>query len=159
MSEIPPASFRSGGRSGYSDAIKNDPRHVEARKRPGRVEVRFAETDCAVQTREGVVHARPGDALLTGAAGERWRVSRRHFADKYAPLDPSAAGAAGAAGFYRALPYRVLALRMHVAFEVVFGDGLSRLSGRPGDWLIDYGDGSLGIVAPSIFTETYETLD
>ena len=83
-------------------------------------------------------------------------MSRQHFAEKYEPLDPTVAGAPG---IYRALPYRVLALRMNGPFEVVLSDGQSRLSGRPGDWLIDYGDGSLGVVAPSIFADTYETLD
>jgi hypothetical protein len=150
-----PAVFRSSGRGGFSDAIKSDPRHVEARKRPRKVEVHFAETDRTVQTSEGVVHAKPGDAILTGPGGEHWRVSRAHFSGKYQPVAPVEAGDAG---LYRALPYRVLALRMSEPFEVVLSDGVSRLSGRAGDWLIDYGDGSLGIVAPVIFADTYEIL-
>jgi len=28
-----------------------------------------------------------------------------------------------------------------------------------GDWLVDYGDGSLGVVSPAIFATTYEILD
>jgi len=70
--EEPAAVFRSSGRSGYTDAIRDDARHVEARKRPGRVEVRFADTECSVQTPEGIVHAKPGDAILAvrrGSAG------------------------------------------------------------------------------------------
>jgi hypothetical protein len=47
---------------------------------------------------------------------------------------------------------------MSEPFEVILSDGVSRLSGRTGDWLIDYGDGSLGIVAPMIFADTYEIL-
>ena len=27
-----------------------------------------------------------------------------------------------------------------------------------GDWLVDYGDGSLGIVSPAIFATTYEII-
>jgi hypothetical protein len=150
-----PAFFRSSGRGGFADAVKSDPRHVEARKRPRTVEVRFAEAECTVQTSEGVVHAKPGDAILTGSAGEHWRVSRAHFAGKYQPLAPVEAGDAGR---YRALPYRVLALRMSEPFEVVLSDGVSRLNGHGGDWLIDYGDGSLGIVAPMIFADAYEIL-
>jgi hypothetical protein len=42
------------------------------------------------------------------------------------------------------------------AFEVALADGVSRLRGQPGDWLVDYGDGSLGIVSPAIFAATYE---
>ncbi len=156
MRPDPPAVFRSSGRRGYADAIRSDPRHVVARKRPGKVEVRFADTECTVQTSEGIVQARPGDAILTGPAGEHWRVSRAHFAAKYEPLPPTEQGAAGG---YRALPYRVMALCMSARFEVVLSDGVSRLSGHRGDWLVDYGDGSLGIVGPTSFADTYEILD
>ena len=155
VAQEPPAVFRTGGPGGFSDAIKSDPRHVEARKRPREVGVHFAEAERSVQTSEGVVHAKPGDAILTGPAGEHWRVSRAHFPGKYQPVAPVEAGDAG---LYRALPYRVLALRMSEPFEVILSDGVSRLSGRTGDWLIDYGDGSLGIVAPMIFADTYEIL-
>jgi len=54
---------------------------------------------------------------------------------------------------------RILALRMQEPFEVLLVDGVSRLSGQTGDWLVDYGDGSLGIVSAAIFATTYETLD
>ena len=49
-----------------------------------------------------------------------------------------------------------MALRMTEPFEVLLADGVSRLHGRPGDWLVDYGDGSLGIVTDAIFRVTYE---
>jgi hypothetical protein len=150
-----PAVYRSSGLSGYTNEIRSDPHHVEARKRPGKVEVRFADGECTLQTPEGIVHAKPGDAILTGSGGERWRVSRAHFAAKYEPLAPARTGDAGC---YRALPYRVMALRMSGRFEVVLSDGVSRLRGHAGDWLVDYGDGSLGIVAPMTFAETYEIL-
>jgi len=45
------------------------------------------------------------------------------------------------------------------AFEVLLADGVSRLTGQPGDWLVDYGDGSLGIVSQAIFAATYEIVD
>jgi hypothetical protein len=147
--------FRSSGRNGYSDAIERDPRHVEARKRPEKVEVCFADAECSVQTPEGRVLAKSGDALITGSAGERWRVSRAHFAAKYQPVPPTEPGQAGC---YRALPYRVMALRMSGRFEVVLSDGVSRLAGQAGDWLLDYGDGSLGIVAAATFANRYDIL-
>jgi hypothetical protein len=48
---------------------------------------------------------------------------------------------------------------MEQPFEVMLADGVSRLTGHAGDWLIDYGDGSLGIVTQAIFATTYEILD
>ena len=54
------------------------------------------------------------------------------------------------------LPNRILTLPMTDSFEVLLADGISRLSGHAGDWLVDYGDGSLGVVSQAIFSTTYE---
>jgi hypothetical protein len=52
-----------------------------------------------------------------------------------------------------------MAVPMTEPFDVLLADGISRLNGRAGEWLVDYGDGSLGIVAPTIFAATYEIID
>jgi PGDYG protein len=156
VSVAPPPLFRSSGEPGFSSILTEDPRHIAARKLEREVHVRFAPSACTVQTREGLVHAKSGDAILTGIAGETWRVSRAHFANKYRPVPPLSAGEAGA---YISLPNRILALQMQEPFEVLLADGESRLRGRAGDWLVDYGDGSLGIVTQAIFATTYEILD
>jgi hypothetical protein len=148
--------FRSSGQRGFSSTLTDDPRRVAARKLEREVQVRFASEACSLQTPEGVVHALPGDAILTGIAGEQWRVSRAHFADKYRPKPPTQSGQAGT---YLSLRNRILALQMPQAFEVLLADGQSTLTGRPSDWLVDYGDGSLGIVSHDIFDTTYEIVD
>jgi len=145
--------FHSGGQPGFSSIVSDDPRHITARKFEREVQVRFAPDACTVQTPEGLVHARAGDAILTGTAGETWRVSRAHFHDKYRPVPPVSAGEPGP---YMSRRYRILALQMRQPFEVVLADGVSHLVGRAGDWLVDYGDGSLGIVTQPIFATTYE---
>ena len=145
--------FRSSARPGYSSLISSNPRRVWARKLVREIEARFTPVPCTVQTREGVVQARPGDAILTGTSGEHWRVSRERFAEKYRPVPPTTAGESGR---YASLPYRIMAVPMAEDFEVLLADGLSRLRGSAGDWLVDYGDGSLGIVSPPIFDTTYE---
>ncbi len=147
--------FRSSGQPGYSNLVSSDPRHVRARKLVREIDVYFADGPCVVRTNEGVVQVQPGDAIITGLAGEHWRVSRARFPEKYHPVPPTLAGAAGR---YASRPYRILAVRMGGAFEVLLADGLSRLQGRAGDWLVDYGDGSLGIVSPAIFGTTYEVV-
>jgi hypothetical protein len=145
--------FRSSAQRGYSSEVSSHPARVLARKLSREVDVQFTSTACTVQTQEGVVHARPGDAIVTGGAGERWRVSRGHFAEKYRAAPPTLDGRAGR---YVSLPNSIMAVPMPGAFEVLLADGVSRLRGRPGDWLVDYGDGSLGIVSPAIFATTYE---
>lgn len=151
------AVFHSGNARQRSSAVQGElGRGRRARKRGYQVQVRFAEQVSAVNTLEGVVHANPGDAIVTGLFGEFWPVARGSFADKYQALSPQAMGAAG---LYLSLPVDVVAVPMHAPFEVVLADGCSRLTGHAGDWLVDYGDGSLGIVNAAIFAATYELLE
>ena len=63
--------YRSNGQRGFTRSVIDDPRHVTARKFEREVRVRFATEPCTVQTPEGQVHAKPGDAILTGVGGER----------------------------------------------------------------------------------------
>ena len=142
--------------AGLHAAIAGDPRCRHARKREFTVQVRFAPAACTVPTREGPVAAAAGDAIVTGAGGEQWPVPRAHFARRYRPIAPLSEGRDGS---YQALPLEVLALPMATPFSVLLADGQSQLAGVAGDWLLDYDDGSLGIVGAGIFTTTYELLD
>jgi hypothetical protein len=152
MSTRPVARYRSSGLRGSPCPFGNDARRVLASKVRREVDVQFTPLACTVHTAEGIVHAAPGDAIVTGIAGERWRVSRGHFGARYRPLPPTQAGESGR---YESLPIRITALPMNEDFEVLLADGVSLLKGRAGDWLVDYGDGSLGIVAQAIFPTTY----
>ena len=98
VSPAPVPLFRSSGQRGFSSALSDDPRHVHARKFEREVQVRFAAGPCTVQTPEGAGACAAGDAILTGIAGEHWRVSRAHFA-RQVP-----AGAADRSGRSRHLP-------------------------------------------------------
>jgi hypothetical protein len=145
--------FHSSARRGFSTEVSTAPGRVLARKRALEVDVRFALQPTEIHTREGVVQAHPRDAIVTGGAGEQWRVSRGHFAEKYRALPPTKDGEDGR---YLSLTNSIMAVRMSSVFEVLLADGVSRLHGESGDWLVDYGDGSLGVVAPAIFATTYE---
>lgn len=144
--------FHSTGQPGYSKLISDDARHIVARKLEHIVQVHFTTSACTVQTNEGLVHARAGDAILTRNAREQWRVSRSHFGDKYRPVPPTREGEDGD---YLSVARRILAVQMTDSFDVLLADGISVLHGRRGDWLVDYGDGSLGIVSQPIFNTTY----
>jgi hypothetical protein len=147
--------YLSSGQPGYLPQISGNSRRVMARKLERAVHVRFAHAACEVHTREGIAKAKAGDAIITGTGGEQWRVSRARFAEKYRPRPPLVVGVAGE---YLSLRYHIQAIPMSSSFEVVLADGESRLIGRPGDWLVDYGDGSLGVVSPAVFATTYEIL-
>lgn len=80
-------------------------------------------------------------------------MSPGRFGASYRPVPPTLPGQPGR---YVTLPIQVMAVSMTHPFEVVLSDGRSRLHGKAGDWLVDYGDGSLGIVSKAIFAATYE---
>lgn len=147
--------FQSSGSPGYSAAVSNNPHRVVARKIVRQIQVRFTPDACTVKTNEGLVRAQPGDAIVTGLAGEHWRVTRSHFADKYRAVPPTLDFEDGT---YESVPRRILAVQMEGEFRVQLADGVSVLSGKAGDWLVDYGDGSLGIVSQAIFGNTYEVI-
>lgn len=152
---MPPVPvFRSTGQPGHSSLIRALPGAVRARKRVRVLDVEFATAECQVRTPEGSVHAARGDAVLTGSMGERWCVPRARFEQKYRPVAPTRAGTPGR---YESVPMEILAVPMQGPFEVVLEDHVSRLRGHAGDWLVDYGDGSLGVVAQRIFATTYDT--
>lgn len=148
-----PAQFRCGATGEYRRSLAQDPEAQPVRKREIEVKVRFAERDEIVRTREGEVAAVAGDAVLTGSADEQWPVPKAVFARHYrAALGTTP----GQDGRYRSNALPMLARRMPEDFEVLLGDGRSRLHGRSGDWLVDYRDGQLGIVAAEIFATTYD---
>ncbi len=153
MTERPRRVFRASARPGWSAEMTSDAQR--ARKRIRDVQVEFATVPGEVATPEGTVHACAGDAIVTAATGERWCMSAERFAGKYRPVPPTRMGESGR---YRSLPIEILARRMDEPFEVILSDGRSRLRGKPGDWLVDYGDGTLGIVAQSIFPGTYDLI-
>jgi hypothetical protein len=131
------------------------PHRVIARKRTLQFHVVFTDVPCVVQTAEGPVPASPGDAIVTGTAGERWPVPPGRFQATYRALPPTVAGQAG---IYMSLPNEIMGVPMTEAFDVLLADGTSRLHGHRGDWLVDYGDGSFGVVSRAIFPDTYEII-
>lgn len=151
-----PLIFYASHEPDYSATLQKASGAVTANKRAFSVQLHFTDCDCWVQTLEGEIEARAGDAIVTGLAGEQWPVSREDVARKYRPIAPTEFGSDG---MYLSLPVQVLALSMDRTFVVVMRDGCSRLSGKAGDWLVDYGDGSLGIVAAPLFTSMYEIKD
>lgn len=129
-----------------------DPRALRVCKKPDPLRADFAVSGGVCDTLEGPVHFQAGDAILTGTRGERWPVGRGQFLASYEPVPPTRAGENGA---YRKAPSIAYALRLDRAREVPVGWQNDPLHGRPGDWLLQYADGSYGVVQDSIFRESY----
>ncbi len=130
--------------------VKTLPRSVTVVKRGVAVSVVFASEPGELATLEGVVRYSQGDALLTGVRGERWPVRRETFFRTYAPVAPTEQGQDGA---YRKISPPVRAVRLEEDARVAIAGG--ELTGKPGDWLVQYGEGDYGIVSGGIFAETY----
>ncbi|MFC5511864.1 PGDYG domain-containing protein [Massilia jejuensis] len=139
--------YRAGRKAIFCDT----PAAVKVGKIPSRVFVRFVEKSESIITREGCVPAHPGDAVVTAATGEQWPVVRAVFDRYYEPTSE--------ATVFSSIPRESLALQINGPFQVILTDGISRLFGKPGDWLLDYGDGHLGIVGADIFATIYRRLD
>lgn len=120
------------------------------------VAVEFAPQAGQLTSRVGANSYRAGDALLTGADGDRWSVSRERFDAGYVPLAPTAAGAPGR---YRNRPRPVLARQMAQPFRCERSAGGDWLLGQAGDWLLQYAPGDYGIATHARFTLVYRRAD
>ena len=125
-------------------------------KRPVAVRVVFAREAGVCATLEGEVGYRAGDAVLTAQTGESWPVGRESFLASYVPDPPVRAGEDGV---YRKRPIVSLALRLRAPMTVKVGWRDDPLDGKVGDWLLQYADGTYGVVADAIFRDTYVMAD
>lgn len=132
--------------------LRNDPRAVKVIKSPTPVQVHFADEAGTCETLEGPVRYERGDAILTGPQGERWPVRRSLFLKAYLPAPPVRVGEDGP---YRKRRTETLAVQLEEETHVPVGWQADPLHGKPGDWLLQYEDGTHGIIQDQIFQETY----
>ncbi len=119
------------------------------------VDVAFALEAGALDSPEGPNRYRTGDAIVTGSTGTRWSVSRDRFDAKYEAQAPLLQGDEGR---YNAKQLPVLARQILEPFTAVRSSGGDRLSGEPGDWLLQYGPGDFGIAQNERFIRVYVKL-
>ena len=125
------------------------PDRRQAISKPIPVTAFFTSSDGEVKTLEGVVSYRAGAIIMTGPDGEKWPIERNYFLSAYTLVDADT-------NQYVKKPLEVLALQVMEAFSVRLEGGT--LKGRPGDWLVEYEAGRLGVVAAEIFKKTYELI-
>jgi len=135
--------------------LRNDP-HAQRVVKDETVAVDFAADSGALMSLEGPNRYQAGDALITGAGGERWVVSRDRFDAKYLPADAGVAH--GMPGAYRNRPAVVLAKQMHEAFALArSAAGGDVLHGTAGDWVMQYAPGDYGVVQATRFAKVYRS--
>ncbi len=116
------------------------------------VAVEFAVSDGALQSAVGLNRYAAGDALVSGSTADRWCVSRERFDAKYRPCEGTAPGASGR---YRNLPVTVFAKRIDEPFRIARRPGGDVLSGRAGDWAVQYAADDCGLVDAARFASVY----
>lgn len=136
--------------------LEKDPAARRARKRPVVCKVEFAPLAGTLDTLEGPVAYRAGDAIVTGVAKERWPIARDKFLKSYEAVGATQAGTAGR---YRKKPVVVPARLMQEPFSVKVGSSADTIEGDAGDWLVQYGAHEYGIVESEVFARSYELLD
>lgn len=117
------------------------------------VTVEFATAAGELISLEGPNRYAVGDAIISGATGERWVVSRERFDPKYRPAEATLAH--GEPGAYRNIPSPVLARRMDEPFTLLRSAGGDRLTGAAGDWVMQYAPGDYGVVKAERFAKVY----
>ncbi len=117
--------------------------------------VRFASESGVHATPEGPVHYEAGDAIVTGALGESWPVSRVTFENTYVPDGTLTTGQDGS---YHKRSREVLALQLTESRNIVLSNSRGVLAGSAGDWIVDHGGGDLAIVSDNTFPKYYEII-
>jgi len=117
--------------------------------------VEFAEANGVVNTREGMVAYREGDAILTGPSGERWPVGRARFEATY----EAASSTDAACGWYCKRPLVVEVRQARTRERVQLRRDEGELLAQPGDWVVTAPDGGQWVVEQDIFAQTYQLLD
>ena len=115
--------------------------------------VRFATERQQVDTLEGLVIAKIGDAVVTGAKGETWPIPRDAFFRKYVPMYGVVAGEDGQ--YTKRLAF-VQARRLNCEETIELSDSRGTLTGSVGDWCLTHGIRNLAFIRADIFSESYE---
>jgi hypothetical protein len=120
-------------------------------KKPVRVMFEILTNDLTVETLEGKVSAGPGQVLMTGVRGEQYPMPIASFLRDYEyPLH--------FVGTCTKKMKIIEAVVLTSPTEVKVSWSGDTLKGKPGDYLVTYGDNDQAIVEKSIFEETYEVL-
>ena len=123
-------------------------------KKPIETQVDFATNSGKLNTLEGIVKFKKGDALVTGVKGERWPIDRNKFKMSYKPITPLKFGTPGK---YLKNRLPVSAIQTEIEQEIQINQ--TKLHAKKGDWIITSLEGNKWVVDCEIFQDTYLPLD
>ena len=126
-----------------------------AQKKKMVLDVFFANKEGVIETLEGPVTCRSGDAILTGIKGEQWPVPKENFQVFYKPVE---GGTLGVSGLYEKLPSKVIAVICDKELLVTLPNGVGELHAKLGDVTVQYAAGDYAVVDYDIFNQTYDIL-
>lgn len=121
--------------------------------KPVELQVFFATEEGILETLEGNVAYKKGDAIVTGVKGEKWPIAKERFFLTYKP-DKSVE--LGQNGVYVKVPKEVWALELDCEINVPLAENKGVLHGYRGDYLVQYTLGDYSIVNHDIFLKTYD---
>lgn len=121
-------------------------------KIPSPVAVEMAQCSGQLKTLEGLVAFDTGDAILTGAKGERWPIRRKTFEANYEPVLPTVMGQNGR---YVKRFVVVEAAQVGERCEIELEGGRGVLVANAGDWIVNAPDGARWVVNDELFRLTY----
>ena len=114
-------------------------------KPPKPIQYEIAKEPGTIDTLEGPVRHEAGHAIVTGPKGERYPIAPDKFKDLY---DVDAQGTA--------TPKKILKQVRPADHSGVLKTSWGDLSYKPGDLVVRHGTGDYGVVAPDIFSTTYQ---
>jgi hypothetical protein len=138
------------------EGLMEVPGSVRAASLPVERQVRFATQSGSLETTEGTVRHDSGDAIVTGESNESWPVTYKTFVTLYKPLGSTKMGDTG---LYQKIEKSILALPIKNSARIDMSSGRGLLLGNAGDWIVDYGQADLAIVAGNTFLKSYRIFD
>lgn len=129
--------------------LSQHPRAFRCFKQPVPVKYSFATKKMTIETLEGPVVCSKGDVIMTGVAGERWPIPRDKFNATYDIVDESTATK-------KYIEVSAVKLIEEARVRVPWSKDL--LTGNIGDYVVQYGVDSYGVVNNQVFEQTYAIL-
>ena len=136
--------------------LKDLPSVRRAASKPEKRQIRFPVRGGVIETSEGPVRYRIGDGIISGIDGQTWPADRSYLEKAYKPIPPVLMGEDGS---YTKISRDVLVIELSESSRVDLPMGMGTLTGKSGDFLVDYGQGDVSVIVRERFLSSYDFCD